>query len=186
MVSSCAGRTNICRRTFSYTRPPKRNARPTSTCEKWRSGFTCHRGSMSSSLRPLNPIKRASLFSGSSRRSKAPPSKDGKGPPPDLVLQLPLRGLKKFCLFPTTFVSPYRTAESEIGSDQTQVRSVNERRAKICFWVKLILPCWNPSQMLWGRRASNCYWLMNILKSFQPSDNKIHFSSLTEPMHCCT
>lgn len=33
----------------------------------------------------------------------------------------------KFCLFPTTmFVFLHRTAETEIGSDQTQVHSVNE------------------------------------------------------------
>ncbi len=69
----------ICRRTSSCTRPPKLNVRPTSTCGRWRSVSVCLRGNMSSSPRPLKPIRRESSFSGSSLRSRAHLSKDRWG-----------------------------------------------------------------------------------------------------------
>ncbi|XP_070843131.1 calpain-3b isoform X5 [Chaetodon trifascialis] len=65
----CVDRISTCRRTSSCTQPPKLNARPTSTCERSQSDSVCLRESMSSCLRPLNPIKRESSFSGSSLRS---------------------------------------------------------------------------------------------------------------------
>lgn len=68
-------RINICRRTSSCTQPPKLNARRTLTYGRWRSESVCLQESMSSSPRPLKPIKRESSFSGSSLRRGAHPSK---------------------------------------------------------------------------------------------------------------
>lgn len=90
---------------------------------------------MSSSPRPLNPMKRASLFSGSSRRSKARQSKDHRGSAAKfgdaaavIFGDFPKQNPKiKSELLPTrVFVFLHRRAETEIGSDQTQVHSVTE------------------------------------------------------------